>query len=307
MKLRTLPPLAVLVVGFSAIAAHAAPLENSSAQAQATAELVRQSSPASDVPAPATHGAANTGPDAFGRLRMPSMPDSSSWWLDLPVDAARGQVARDGTQVFATPDPGVDLTTTTLTDGVQVATVIRNAAADTQTAYNLGGDVLASFGDDGSVIVGRRVTGGHAAGHDWHPVITLGQINAPWARDAAGNAVATRYLLDGSTLIQQTDHRVPTTTYPVVADPRVVFEPLPYVYLGKLETAVVSSLEGAAAFCDILGAIPAVGPIAASLCRGRVTKVASEASKQSAQGKCVAYLFAPPLVISKGHSGDFCD
>jgi len=25
------------------------------------------------------------------------------------------------------------------------------------------------------------------------------------------------------------------------------------------------------------------------------------------QGKCVAYLFAPPLVISKGHSGEFCD
>jgi len=301
------PFLVALVVGFTGIAAHAAPLENPLERTQATAELVRRSSPATDVPVTATRGAANTAPDAFGTLRMPPTHDGSSWWLDLPVRDTRGHVARNGTRVFATPDSAVDLTTTTLTDGVQVATVIRNAAADTQTAYKLGGDVIASLGEDGSVIVGRRVTGGHAAGHDWHPVITLGQINAPWARDAAGNAVATRYLLDGSAVVQQTDHRGPATIYPVVADPRVIFEPLPYVYLGKLETAVASSLEGAAAFCSILGAIPAVGPIAAALCRGRVTKVASEASKQSAQGKCVAYLFAPPLVISKGHSGDFCD
>lgn len=303
MTFRSFPSLAALMVGFTSIAAHAAPLD----QAQATAELVRQLSPATDVPAPATRSTAGALPDALGTLRMPPTPDGSSWWLDLPVSAQGHQIARNGTQVFATPDPGVDLTTTTLIDGVQVAAVIRNAAADTQTTYNIGGDAIASLEDDGGVIIGRRVSGGHAAGHDWRPIVTVGQIKAPWARDAAGNAVTTRYVLDGGAVIQQTDHRVPFTIYPVVADPRVVFEPLPYVYLGKLETAVVSSLEGAAAFCEILGAIPAVGPIAASICRGRVTKVASEASKQASQGKCVAYLFAPPLVISKGHTGEFCD
>ncbi|HMH66714.1 MAG TPA: hypothetical protein VK519_02230 [Pinirhizobacter sp.] len=307
MTPRTFPSLAALVVGFTGMAAHAAPMDNPLEQAQATAELVRKSSPATDVPASATHGAASAAPDAFGTLRMPPTADGSSWWLDLPVGAARGQIARDGTRVFATTDPGVNLTTTTLTDGVQVATVTRNAAASTEITYRLGGDVIASLGDDGGVIIGRHETGGRAAGHDWRPVVTLGQLNAPWARDATGNAVATRYVLDDGAIVQQIDHRASTTNYPVVADPRVVFEPLPYVYLGKLETAVASTLEGAAAFCDILGNIPAVGPIAAGFCRSRVTKVAFEAQKQADAGKCVAYLFAPPLVISKGHTGDFCD
>lgn len=303
MTLRSFPPLVALVVGFIGIPVHAAPLD----QAQATAELVRRSSPTSDIPVPATHGAANLAPNAFGALRMPHTAESSHWWLDLPVGADGGQLTRDGTRVFATSDPGVDLTTTTLTDGMQVTTVTRNAAASTETRYTLGGDVIATLSDDGSITLGRRVTGARAAGHDWRPVITLGQINAPWARDATGNAVATRYRLEGRDIVQQTDHRAPTTTYPVVADPRVVFEPLPYVYLGRLETSLASSVEGAARLCDILAAIPAIGPIAAAFCRSRVTKVASEASKQVDQGKCVAYLFAPPLVISKGHSGEFCD
>lgn len=307
MTRRTFPSLVALVVGFTGIAAHAVPMDNLLEQAQATAELVRQLSPATDVPALATYGTANAVSDAFGTLRMPPTPDGSSWWLDLPVGAVRRQIAHDGTRVFATPDPGVDLTTTTLTDGVQVATVTRNAAASTETTYRLGGDVIASLGDDGGVIIGRRVTGARVAGHDWRPVVTLGQLNAPWARDAAGNAVATRYVLDNGAIVQEIDHRASTTNYPVVADPRVVFEPLPYVYLGRLETAVASTLEGAAAFCDILGNIPSIGPIAAGLCRSRVTKVAFEAQKQADAGKCVAYLFAPPLVTSKGHNGDFCD
>ena len=297
--------LVAIVVGFTGIAAHAAPLENPLDRAQATAELVRRSSPATDVPT--THGAADAAPDAFGTLRMPPTPDGSIWWLDLPVAAGSGQISRDGTWVFATPDPGVDLTTTKLTDAIQVATVTRSAAASTETMFRLGGDVIVSLGDDGGVIIGRRVTGARVAGHDWRPVVTLGQVNAPWARDAAGKAVGTRYVLDDGAIVQQIDHRASTTNYPVVADPRVILEPLPYVYLGKLETSLASSVEGASALCDILATLPAVGPIAAGLCRSRVTKVAAEAKKQAEAGKCVAYLFTPPLVISKGHTGAFCD
>ncbi|HEY4143758.1 hypothetical protein [Pinirhizobacter sp.] len=307
MTHRTLPSLAALVVGLIGIAANAAPIENPLERAQATAELVRQFSPATDIPASVANATASAGLDAFGTLQMPPASDGSRWWLELPVVHATGQITHDGTQVFSTLDPDVDLTTTALTDGIQVTTVMRNPAAATEATYRLGGNVVASLDDGGGVIIGHRVTGGRAAGHDWQPVVTLGQINAPWARDAAGNAIATRYVLDGGAIVQQTDHRAPGTNYPVVADPRVIFEPLPYVYLGKLETSLASSVEGAAGLCDIIAAIPAVGSISAGLCRSRVTKVASEAQKQASAGKCVAYLFAPPLVISKGHTGDFCD
>lgn len=44
-----------------------------------------------------------------------------------------------------------------------------------------------------------------------------GGIAAPWAFDAKGSPVSTRYELDGSTLIQIVEHH--GATYPVIADP----------------------------------------------------------------------------------------
>lgn len=49
----------------------------------------------------------------------------------------------------------------------------------------------------------------------------LGQISAPWARDAAGRTVPTHYEIDGATLVQVVEHRRGGVSYPVVADPSV--------------------------------------------------------------------------------------
>lgn len=66
----------------------------------------------------------------------------------------------------------------------------------------------------------------------------LGHIAKPWARDAAGNEVATRYKIKGETLIQRVAHE--GATYPVVADPWVQWNSWGYsIYFSRWETTVI--------------------------------------------------------------------
>lgn len=52
----------------------------------------------------------------------------------------------------------------------------------------------------------------------------MGRSTSPWAYDAAGRAVPTYYVADGSRLIQVVRHDVEGIAYPVVADPRFQFD-----------------------------------------------------------------------------------
>jgi hypothetical protein len=49
----------------------------------------------------------------------------------------------------------------------------------------------------------------------------MARFDPPWAVDAKGTAVPTRYVVAGSTLTQVVDHRSADFAYPVVADPSV--------------------------------------------------------------------------------------
>lgn len=67
---------------------------------------------------------------------------------------------------------------------------------------------------DGSVgIVTRQGRNGESG---------LGGIEVPWAVDAAGRSLPSRFMIDGNTLIQITDVDA-STAYPVVADPKMRF------------------------------------------------------------------------------------
>ena len=61
--------------------------------------------------------------------------------------------------------------------------------------------------DDGPVTV--RNANGHA----------IGYVESPWARDARGAAIASRFEVDGLTLTQVVAHRGAGYAYPLVADP----------------------------------------------------------------------------------------
>lgn len=47
----------------------------------------------------------------------------------------------------------------------------------------------------------------------------VGVLETPWAKDAAGNDVPTRFVLNGNTVTQEVDLSNPDIQYPVVADP----------------------------------------------------------------------------------------
>jgi len=73
----------------------------------------------------------------------------------------------------------------------------------------------------------------------------VGAIEAPWAVDAAGEAVRTSFELRADTLIQTVIHNTGTVKYPVTADPSVTFGRNIYVWFSAWELLVMSSMSAA--------------------------------------------------------------
>jgi len=125
----------------------------------------------------------------------------------LPSDAA---IEAEGQAFVAEGAKGdVDLTVVPLADGVQIVLGIDSPDAPTEYAFDLSrdGGVVPTLLDSGAV----SLAGG--SGED------MGLIEAPWAYDADGVAVPTRFEVRGSTLVQVVDHASGDVTYPVTADP----------------------------------------------------------------------------------------
>lgn len=93
-------------------------------------------------------------------------------------------------------------------DDVRLLTVLTDRSAPTTYDYAFDGQQLRAL-DEGYVGVFDAETG--------QPVAL---IEPAWAKDANGNAVGTRYEVDGSTLTQVVDITA-DTAFPVVADPTV--------------------------------------------------------------------------------------
>jgi hypothetical protein len=126
-----------------------------------------------------------------------------------PTDSAAAESATaldDGTVVF----PGDTSASSVIVaeQGVQMLTTITDETAPTRYSYDL--DLEA--GEHLDVVDGGAVV------TDADGTVLLAAA-APWATDAEGAAVPTRYEVDGSTLTQVVDHTAVDAAYPVVADP----------------------------------------------------------------------------------------
>lgn len=104
-------------------------------------------------------------------------------------------------------DAGVQQTRT----GIRLISVIRSASAPTAYRYPLRLPRGATLERQSSGVVLIRNAAGRA----------VGAVRAPWAIDARGTPVSTRFELRGRTLIQHIDHH--GAVYPVVADPSIDF------------------------------------------------------------------------------------
>lgn len=126
--------------------------------------------------------------------------------LEVPATGAGETVA--GTTVFAGTGSHNQLGVQALDGGARALIRIEGPDAPERYEFRVGGAAEhLDIREDGSVDVLD------AEGD------SIAIIAAPWAVDAAGTPIPTRYKTSGRTLIQQVEHRDGHYIYPIVADP----------------------------------------------------------------------------------------
>ncbi|WP_261684082.1 DUF4258 domain-containing protein [Streptomyces violarus] len=155
--------------------------------------------------------------------------------LTLPGSAdSRAASGANGTVVYPGAGEDIDLAVQPNRDGVRTLVTLKDADAPTEYRFPLGlpADAVTEVLEDGSILVSR--------GEEY-----LGTFDAPWAKDARGEAVPTEYRVEDGALIQ-TVRPGPGTAFPVVADP-AWFIPLAIVAGRLLLTQGVKSISRHAA------------------------------------------------------------
>ncbi|QDW62856.1 hypothetical protein [Oerskovia sp. KBS0722] len=121
---------------------------------------------------------------------------------------SRGEVEGD-LLTFEGGARGPDYVVQPLDAGVRIMSILADGGQSERVQYDLsvpdGGAVLPQ--EDGALVV---------LGADGRGV---GILEAPWAFDADGREVPTRYVLEGDVLTQVVSHHGKGYTYPIVADP----------------------------------------------------------------------------------------
>lgn len=137
---------------------------------------------------------------------------SSSEPMKLPsASALDPRQIEDGMAVYRNPSEGYAVAVNPFDGGTQVLTVLGDSSAPTSFTYGVAGvDEEVVIGDDGSAGVVNTRTGE-----------TISVIEKPWAVDANGAEVSTRFVTDGKNLVQVVDHRSEPSAYPVTADPKI--------------------------------------------------------------------------------------
>lgn len=120
--------------------------------------------------------------------------------------AGAGEQIATGTTVVKNTLPATDGVVQDIEGGVRLLTVVKGPEAPTRFTYTFPGATL-TLQEDGSVAVD--------VGEE-----PVGAVLPPWSVDADGNAVPTRYEVDGSDLVQVVQHA--GAAYPVVSDPAYV-------------------------------------------------------------------------------------
>ena len=131
----------------------------------------------------------------FGSLTI-DLPGAGDANPAVRVNAGTAVYPSDGsyaTAVQATPD-----------GGVRALVVIDNADAPTEYRFPMAGATHLTANPDGGLTV-------------WNGTTIVATVAAPWATDANGAPVTTRYRIDGSTIVQTVHHH--GAAYPIVADP----------------------------------------------------------------------------------------
>jgi hypothetical protein len=210
--------------------------------------------------------------------------------VDVVLPAGASPVTQGPTSIVDSALPDTQLVAQGTPDGAtRIMSVATSSGAPTRVTYDFPGAVLKPNAD-GSVVVTR---GGQ-------PVAA---IDAPWAIDASGRSVPTRYEISGSQLTQVTDHH--GAAYPVVSDPSVslcLWGILPAVCIkyNRAETLAISTrlVEGvaavAAAMCNKL---PSRYRTACRILIGwKFSDLVDKVNQAKATGRCLLMKFPFPIL-----------
>ncbi|TFV29921.1 hypothetical protein E4K10_46320 [Streptomyces sp. T1317-0309] len=126
----------------------------------------------------------------------------------------QGTEEGNGTIVYLNAARSTDLAVQPTSDGgVRTLVTLKDSRANTEQRFQLTlpeGSQLVHDSDGGYEIVKEIADGSF---------LTVGIVEAPWAKDANGKPVPTHYEVSGNTLIQKIDTTA-DTAFPVVADPK---------------------------------------------------------------------------------------
>ncbi|MCG7284807.1 hypothetical protein MHY85_02325 [Cellulomonas sp. ACRRI] len=131
--------------------------------------------------------------------------------VKLPGNGADASIAPDGTVVYG-EEAGVTVAVQVGADEARVHTVMADARAAQDVEYVFT-DLTPELNEDGSVSLFATATT-----EEGSIELSVGSIDAPWAADADGNALATTYRVEGSSVVQEVavDEN---TAFPIVSDP----------------------------------------------------------------------------------------
>lgn len=180
---------------------------------------------ADDAPQPADNAAADNAAAVQQAQQAPAIPNNPA--VSVPESAnepvilsvpgedvtlsvpsvGKGEQEGNAT-VFDGPGADTQIAVEPTKTGVRALAHIGGRDAPERYAYEVGGGAKAlEPQEDGTVLV----IGGGGEVIAW--------VQAPWAIDANGGAVPTRFEVDGISMVQVVDHRSGDYAYPIVADP----------------------------------------------------------------------------------------
>lgn len=149
-------------------------------------------------------------------------------------------IAEDGSITFAGDADTAAVNILPSADAVRFSTVIDSAEQAESFSYDFGTRTSVEVQTDGSALVYAET------GVEGEAVIetVVAIVRAPWAFDAEGTPVETKYVADGSTLTQVVNHADAEVAYPVVADPTfdspMIFQSR--VRFNRAETKTIANL-----------------------------------------------------------------
>lgn len=175
--------------------------------------------------------------------------------LDLGVDEAVSvQLPTAGrldaaTQVRGEAGEGFGVAVVPTAEGVQLVVAIDGASSPESFAFGL--DLPDGYApevtSDGAVAL-RDADGAE-----------VGYVEQPWAFDAAGAPVETRFVVEGDTLTQVVEHAEADVVYPITADPKIKgcnWQTATCVTFSKSETRRIAdqstNAAGVGALCGLL-------------------------------------------------------